>query len=162
MNHLKFYFFLLSFFSLLPLHADELKIKANFFESDQNKGISVFRGQVHITKGYDEINATKVTIYTDKDKKPIKIVAIGNVSFKIEDETHKKYRGKAQKVIYIPNEQEYRFYTNVHLFQLGDKKEIQGDEVVFNVITGKAYAKGVDHNPVIMIFDIKEKKEEKK
>ena len=139
-------------------YAEELKIKADYFESDQKKGISVFRGNVHIKKSYDEINASKVTIYTDKERNPVKFVAEGNVSFKLMDEQKKRYVGKAQKVIYAPQKEEYRFYTNVHLRQIGDKKEIQGDEVIFDAIAGKASAKGVKNNPVIMIFDIKEKK----
>lgn len=154
--------FLLPIILLISLYAEELKIKADYFESDQKKGISTFRGHVHITKGFDEINATKVIIYTDKEKNPTKFIAIGDVFFKIEDEAKKRYKGRAQKVIYFPNKQEYRFYTDVHLRQIGDKKEIQGDEVVFNATSGKAHAKGVEENPVIMIFDIKEKEEEKK
>ncbi len=152
------------FFSILLLffaaNAEELKIKADYFESDEKKGYSLFKGNVHIKKGFDEINATKVVIYTDKNRKPLKYIAEGNVRFKIEDESKKRYRGKAQKVIYEPLKQEYKLYTDVYLKQIGDTKEIQGDEVVFNSINGKAYAKGIKDNPVIMIFDI-EKKEDK-
>ncbi len=147
---------------LSSLYAEELQIKADYFESDQKKGVSLFRGDVHIKKSYDEINATKVTIYTDKERNPIKFIAEGDVSFKLMDEHKKKYIGKAQKVVYTPKKEEYRFYTDVHLRQIDDKKEILGDEVVFDVASGKAHAKGVKNNPVIMIFDIKEKKEEKK
>jgi len=154
--------FFISILLLSSLYAEELKIKADYFESDQKKGISLFRGNVHIKKSYDEINATKVTIYTDKDRNPVKFIAEGDVSFKLMDEHKKKYVGKAQKVVYTPKKEEYRFYTDVHLRQVGDKKEIQGDEVVFDATNGKAHAKGVENNPVIMIFDIKEKKEEKK
>ncbi len=141
--------------TLGALTAEELQIKADYFESDEKKGISLFKGNVHIKKGFDEINATKVTIYTDKQRHPVKYVAEGDVAFNIEDEHKKRYHGKAQKVVYEPNKQEYRFYTDVYLKQFGDKKEIRGDEVVFSVKSGKAYAKGVENNPVIMIFDIK-------
>ncbi len=140
------------------LYAQELKIKADYFESNQKKGISVFRGNVHIKKGFDEINASKVTIYTDEQKTPIKYVAEGNVAFKIEDEHGKKYVGYAQKVVYNPAKQLYKFFVDVHLKQLDDKKEIQGDEVVFNAANGEAHAKGGENSPVIMIFDIKKEK----
>jgi len=142
------------------LHSQELKIKADYFESDEKKGISLFRGNVHIKKGFDEINASKVTIYTDKQRHPVKYIAQGDVSFTIEDQHAKRYKGKAQKVVYEPLKQEYRFYTDVFLKQIGDKKEIRGDEVVFSAKSGKAYAKGVEDNPVIMIFDIKKEEEQ--
>jgi len=143
------------------LHAEELKIKADYFESNQQKGISVFKGGVHITKGYDEINASKVTIFTDARRNPVKFVAEGNVHFKLEDKERKRYAGQAQKVVYEPSKKVYRFYRNVHLHQIGDAKEIHGDEVVFNAVSGESHAKGAKDNPVIMIFNIEEKKEEK-
>lgn len=157
---MKFKFFTI-FLSLLLssfLHCEELKIKADYFESDQKRGISVFRGHVNVKKGYDEINATKLSVYTDEKRDPKKFVAEGDVTFKMEDEEGKKYVGKAQKVVYLPKKGEYRFYNDVHLKQIGERKEIQGDEVVFDAVKGTSHAKGINDNPVIMIFDINETK----
>jgi lipopolysaccharide export system protein LptA len=140
------------------LYAEELKIKANSFTSDQKKGISIFSGNVKMKKANDELNASKVTIFVDKDKKPTKFIAVGNVSFTIETKEGAKYKGVAGKTIYYPNKKEYYFYENVHLQQLNDKKEIMGDEVVLKTTDGKAYAKGLKKEPVIMIFDIDEEK----
>ena len=142
------------------LFGEELKIKANSFTSDQNTGISVFSGDVKIKKTNDELNASKVTIYVDKDKKPTKFVAVGDVSFDIKTKEGAQYKGVAGKAIYFPNKKEYYFYENEHLKQINDKKEILGDEVVLKTIDGKAYAKGLKKEPVIMIFNIDE--EEKK
>lgn len=143
------------------LLSEELKIKANSFNADENSGISVFNGDVNILKEHDELNASKVTVYVDKEKQPTKFIAIGNVSFVLETKQGERYKGKAQKVIYLPIKKEYRFYKNVHLIQEGEKKEIIGEEVVLKTIEGKAYAKGVKSEPVIMIFNIpnEEKKE---
>lgn len=136
------------------LIAQELKVKANAFDMDDKKGISIFTGDVSIVRGKDELNASKVTIMTDKKHNPIKFIALGNVSFLIQSENGLKYKGKAGKVIYIPKKKEYYFYKNVHLKQLNEKKEIMGDEVVLKAIDGKAYAKGAKSEPVIMIFNI--------
>lgn len=141
------------------LTASELKIVADSFRADHTKGISIFEGNVHIVKTDDELNASKVTIYTDANNKPLKFVALGNVSFKIETKTKEEYEGVAGKVVYIPKEKKYSFFENVHLKQLNVKKEIQGDEVVLSTEDGKAYAKGLTKEPVIMIFDIGEEKE---
>jgi len=148
---------LMTFLSSLLL-AQELRIKANSFSADELKGVSVFNGDVNIVKEQDELNASTVTIYTDKKNQPIKFVAVGNVSFKIETKTKAIYEGKANRVIFLPQEKEYHFYENVHLKQLNEKKEIQGNEVILNINDGKAHAKGLKEGPVIMIFDIEEEK----
>jgi len=142
-------------------NASELQIKANSFNADENKGLSVFKGHVNIKKEHDELNASKVVVYTNTQNEPTKFVANGKVSFVIETKEGTIYSGQAEKVIYLPNKKEYHFFKNVHLRQLDDKKEIIGDEVLLNTIEGKAYAKGVKSKPVIMIFNIKEKEEKK-
>ncbi len=156
MKNITLLFLLSSLLTLLS--AQELKVKANSFTSDQNTGVSVFSGNVNIIKANDELNASKVTIYVDKEKKPIKFVAIGDVSFSITSKNGSVYKGVAGKAIYLPSKKEYYFYENVHLQQLNDKKEILGDEVVLKTTDGKAYAKGLKKEPVIMIFNIDEEK----
>ncbi len=149
--------FTLLFTSLL--NAEDLKIKANAFKADENTGISVFSGDVNIIKKNDELNASKVTIYVDKENQPTKFIAVGDVSFVIETKQGSIYRGQAGKVIYLPNKQEYRFFKDVHLKQVDEKKEIIGEEVVLETTKGKAYAKGVKSEPVIMIFNIPDAEE---
>ena len=156
MKNITILFLLSSLLTLLS--AQELKVKANSFTSDQNTGVSVFSGNVNIIKANDELNASKVTIYVDKEKKPIKFVAVGDVSFSITSKNGAVYKGVAGKAIYLPSKKEYYFYENVHLQQLNDKKEILGDEVVLKTTDGKAYAKGLKKEPVIMIFNIDEEK----
>jgi len=150
--------FFLMILLVSSISAEELKIKSNSFTTDQNTGISVFTGNVHIQKKNDIINAAKVTIYIDKKRKPTKFIALGDVSFRISTKEGSIYKGVAGKVIYYPKKKEYYFYNNVHLQQLNDKKEILGDEVVLKTTDGKAYAKGRKKEPVIMIFDIDEEK----
>lgn len=153
------YILILTIFLQLGLFAEELKIKANTFSADQHKGISVFSGDVTIKKGSDELNASKVTVYINKSNKPTKFVATGGVNFRLATKKGAQYEGKANKVIFLPQKKEYKFYENVHLKQINEKKEIIGDEVVLEIENGKAFAKGATKEPVIMIFDIDEKKE---
>ena len=152
---------ILTVFLVLTLFSQELKIKAKLFNADQKTGISIFEGDVNIVKGSDELNASKVTIYTDSEQVPIKFVAEGNASFNIETLEGSVYKGKAQKVIYLPKKKEYYFFKDVHLRQVNEKKEIIGEEVVLKTIDGKAYAKGAEKEPVIMIFNIPEDKKKK-
>jgi lipopolysaccharide export system protein LptA len=140
------------------LISQELKVKSDSFQGDQKKGISVFTGHVDVTMGSDKLKADKVVIYTDSQNQPTKFEADGNSAFSITTEDGSIYKGKAGRIVYIPNKKEYRFFKNVHLNQTNDKKEIIGEEVILNTVDGKAYAKGAKNEPVIMIFNIADKK----
>ncbi len=152
---------IVTIFLLQILYAEELQVKANLFNTDEKKGISVFDGNVNVIKGADELNASNVTIYTNKEHQPTKFIAVGDVSFNIQTLDGSVYRGEAGKVIYLPLKKEYRFFKNVHLQQLNEKKEIIGEEVVLKTVEGKAYAKGAKSEPVIMIFEMPKKEEDK-
>lgn len=144
---------------ITSLMSQELKIKADSFRADEKAGVSIFEGSVNILKSKDELNASKVTIFTNKNQKPIKFIADGNVSFVISTQNGDRYQGRAQEVIFMPKEKEYHFYKDVYLAQLNEKKEIIGQEVILKTVEGKAYAKGKKSGPVIMIFDIDDKEE---
>ena len=146
----------------VPLLAQQVKILADSFVGNEKKGITTFKGNVKITKGNDELNATRVSVYTDADRNPQKYEAEGNVSFYIDlPENNATYKGDAGKVVYYPIKQEYQFYTNVHLYQLNTDRKIFGEEVILNTVDGNAKAIGKEKAPVMMIFNIEDKKKEK-
>lgn len=148
--------FILFFILGSSIFAAELKVTSDLFSADEKQGISIFEGNVNIIKQNDELNASKVEIFTNEQNKPTKFIATGDVSFVIETKDGAQYTGVANRVVYFPIKKEYHFFQNVHLKQINEKKEIQGDEVVLKTIDGKAYAKGVVEKPVIMIFDMTE------
>ena len=144
------------------LYAQELKVLSANYKGDQSTGTSVFTGNVIVTKGLDELNASKVTIYTDSNRKPIKMVAEGDVSFYIVTELNEKYRGKSQRAVYLPNEKEYQFYTKVDLIRLDDFRRVKGDKVVVNTIHGHASADSANNEPVMMVFTLEDSNTSKK
>ncbi len=152
----------LATFLIVNVHAEELKVLSDNFKGDQPNGLSIFTGNVKVTKGLDELNASKVTIYTDAQRKPTKYIAEGSVSFYIVTENGEKYRGKSQKAIYLPNESEYQFYTKVDLIRIDDYRRVKGDKVVVNEIRGFANADSADGEPVVMIFTMQDKNATKK
>lgn len=152
-------FIFLTLFLSSFLLSKELQIKANQFQTDEKRGMTVFEGNVNIITGKDELNASKITVFTNKKREPVKFIANGKVSFFITTKELDRYKGLAQKVIYIPEKKEYYFYKNVRLEQLNDTKVIIGEEVVLKTIDGEAYAKGADKNPVIMRFNMPEKED---
>lgn len=142
--------------------AEELKVISDTFKGDQQKGISIFTGHVKVTKGSDELNASKVTIYTDKENKPVKYFAEGDVSFYILTEKQEKYKGKSKTAIYLPDEGEYQFYTNVDLLRLDDFRRVKGDKVIVNTVKGSASAESANNEPVVMTFTLEDKKSKPK
>lgn len=142
--------------------AEELKVVSDNFKADQQKGVSIFTGNVKVTKGSDELNASKVTIFTDKERKPYKYLAEGDVSFYIVTEQNEKYRGKSQSAVYMPNESEYQFYTKVDLLRLDDYRRVKGDKVIVNTQQGNATADSTKGEPVIMIFNMQDKEPKSK
>ena len=152
---------ILQLFLASILMSEELRIKAHQFDADEKTGISVFEGDVNVIKTNDELNASKVTIFTDQEHQPTKFIAVGDVSFHIETKKGSIYKGVAQKVIYLPLIKEYHFFKDVYLQQVDEKKEIIGEEVILKTVEGKAYAKGAKKEPVIMIFKLPKSEEEK-
>ncbi len=138
--------------------SEELKVISDNFKGDQRQGVSVFNGNVKVTKGKDELNASKVTIYTDKENKPTKYLAEGDVTFYIVTEMNEKYKGKSQTAIFLPNENEYQFFTKVDLIRIDDYRRVKGDKVVVNTIHGHASAESANNEPVVMTFTIQDKK----
>lgn len=146
----------------ITVQAEQVKIIADAFEGNEKKGLTIFSGNVKITKGNDELNASKVTVRTDKDRTPYRYEAEGDVSFYIDlKDNNMTYKGDAGKVIYFPLKKEYQFFTNVHLYQLGTNRKVFGDEVRLNAKDGNAKAIGKEKTPVIMIFNVEDKKQAK-
>lgn len=153
---IRFLILFTSFFFVFT-SAEELKVISDNFKGDQKKGVAVFTGNVKVTKGSDELNASKVTIYTDKENKPTKYLAEGDVSFYIVTEQKEKYRGKSQTAIFLPNESEYHFYKKVDLIRLDDYRRVRGDKVIVNTVQGNAAAESNQDEPVVMTFTIQDK-----
>ncbi|MGA9045942.1 lipopolysaccharide transport periplasmic protein LptA [Sulfuricurvum sp.] len=158
---IRFLILFTSFFFVFT-SAEELKVISDNFKGDQKKGVAIFTGNVKVTKGSDELNASKVTIYTDKENKPTKYLAEGDVSFYIVTEQKEKYRGKSQTAIFLPNESEYHFYKKVDLIRLDDYRRVRGDKVVVNTVQGNAAAESAQDEPVVMTFTIQDKNSKSK
>ncbi len=159
---MKLFFMFMLCMLAISIQGEELKVLSDNFKGDQAKGISIFTGNVKITKGLDDLNASKVTIYTDAQRKPTKYIAEGAVSFYIVTDNGEKYRGKAQKAIYLPNESEYQFYTKVDLMRIDDYRRVKGDKVVVSEVRGFANADSIDGEPVVMIFTMQDRNNTKK
>jgi lipopolysaccharide export system protein LptA len=124
---------------------------------DRKKEIH-FIGNAKVTQLKDWIHGDEIIIYFDENNETKKYIAKGKVTF----ELHQKdafYKGKANKVTYFPKKSEYILTGKAVIDDIVNKRHVNGDEIVLNVITGDANVKGNSSKPVKFIFDMEKKGE---
>ncbi len=147
----------LIFVSLTFADTQKLVIDANNFETNDVKGISVFTGNVKLKMGKDKLNSDKLEIFVEPKKKskskPLNYTATGNVNFEIFSNT-KHYKGKGDKIIYDPKKEEYTVIGNGYLKEITEEKELFGEKIFINQVTGNAKVTGTKKKPVRIIINI--------
>lgn len=144
--------------SLIFGKSEQLIVDAQNFKANDKKGISVFTGDVKIKMGKDKLNAQKVEIYFGTDEKTKakvakKYIATGDVDFVIVTEK-KHYVGKGNKIIYSPLKEEYTVLGNGVLEEKVDDRQIFGETIYVNQLTGEAKVSGSKNKPVRFIINI--------
>ncbi|BAF69892.1 lipopolysaccharide transport periplasmic protein LptA [Nitratiruptor sp. SB155-2] len=139
------------------LFAQEIEITSQKFEASEKELISKFFGNVFVKRGTNRLWADKLFVYFNKQKKPIKFIATGNVRFDLFDQKNKEYKGKCNKLVYFPNKKVYQLFEDVHIVTYPDKKEVYGDKIYLDLIASKVNVAGTKKRPVKMILNIEEK-----
>jgi len=155
---MKFLIGLLVTSTLLFSATDKLVIDAKNFETDDSKGITIFTGNVKLKKAKDKLNSNKLEIYMKpktkgKARQPLKYIATGNADFEIHT-NGKIYKGKGSKIIYDPVKQEYTVIGNGYIKEEVEQRELFGDKIFINQLTGNARVSGSDKKPVRFILNI--------
>ncbi|MGB5918601.1 LptA/OstA family protein [Arcobacter sp.] len=153
--------FLVSF-----LFSEKLIIDAKKFEAYDEKGLSIFTGDVKMVKSSDELESDRLEIYLSEKKpnvkrEPLKYIATGSVKFKIKT-AGKLYEGKGDKVVYEPKKLKYVITGNGFLKEVKEDKRLFGDKIVINQITGEAKVTGSENKPVRFIIDLGDTSNKKK
>lgn len=152
---MKILYFLL-FLSLNFLYASQLQIVADRFEANQKKGLSTFTGHVVITKDKDVLKANTVKVFTDEKNHPTKYEALKSVRFKVTSDENSTYEGKSERLVYLPEANEYQFYSNVKIKELKTLRTLSGDKIIINITTGNAEVVGKAKEPIRITFEIKD------
>jgi len=137
----------------LSLFAKNLEITSKSFNYDESKKISTFTTDVNVTKGVDNILCDKMDIFFNDKKKPIKIVAINNVRFKIQADVNSTYKGKANKLIYLIPEDKIELDGNVFVKKLQDGQKLYGEKVIIDKKNRTANVIGND-KPIKFIIKV--------
>jgi len=153
---LKKYLLLLLLVTTTLFSSGQVEITADHFEANDAKKVTKFIGNVHMIKGVDELKASKVFVYFNEKKKPIRYEAIGSVKFTITMNDGKIYRGQSGRLVYIPKTEIYELYESVKLFDIKLDRTLIGEKVFVDKQSGKARVEGSKEKPVKFIFKIEE------
>ncbi|MCT7586570.1 lipopolysaccharide transport periplasmic protein LptA [Aliarcobacter butzleri] len=144
--------------TLLFAQSETLIIDAQDFQADDKKGISIFTGNVKIKMGEDKLNAQRVDVFFETDKKtnnktPLRYEATGKADFEIVTKD-KHYVGNGDKIIYSPQKEEYTIIGNGFIHEQNDDRKIYGDTIYVNQLSGEAKVKGSENKPVKFIINV--------
>jgi lipopolysaccharide export system protein LptA len=138
---------------LIFLNADELKVTSEYFQYDMAKKESVFKGKVHAVKGNDDITAERMVLYFDKNKKPVKFIAEGNVKFKISLDKNSTYKGVAQELVYQLKNGNIILKGNAEILKVQTGESVKGNKIILNRYTKNAEVIGGE-KPVEIIIKV--------
>ena len=143
--------FFLMIISLVVAEDNYLNIDAKSFESNTNKNMIYFKGDVKMTKNSDILQCQKLVIYTKKTKKnaqqPIKYIASGDVTFTIILK-NKTLKGKGDEVVYLPNKQKYTIKGDAFLEDTTTDKKLYASKIYIDEKTGLIKIDGEKNKPV--------------
>jgi lipopolysaccharide export system protein LptA len=133
------YFFLLTIIFLNPswvlaLSTDRdkpLHIESDTLDIDDQKGLSIYQGNVHVRQGSMHFLADKITI--DHPEKTVKkLLAIGQPAhFKQQQDNLEEVRATAKEIIWLADQDLLFFRTKVHVWQSGH--EFRGEKMEYNL-----------------------------
>ena len=135
--------------------ADIIEIDAKSFFADEKKGESVLSGDVLIKSGKDTLKTDKLFLYTDKNRKPLKIIAKENVNFQIFLDD-KIYNGKSKSLSYDVIKDIYEMNGNATIIEKKENKKLYGDTIIIDR-KNNTYLVKSDKKPSRFIFEIDRK-----
>ncbi len=139
------------------LFAQEVEIKADKFSANEILGEGKFLGHVSIKKANDILKSDALVVKFNKEKKPVKYIANGNVSISIVIK-NKIYFGKGDKLIYDPIKDKYSLKGNAFLEDKMTRKKVYGNNIHVNQKNGKYEVDSDKNTPVKFIFQIDDEK----
>ena len=136
-------------------YSSNFKIESKNFEFDNKKLISIFEGDVNVTREKDNILTDKVILFLSKKQKLQKMIATGNIRFKIYH-NDSFYVGKSNNLSYNAKKEIFILQGKVHIKKLKENQEILADKVIFDKKNGTFKVMGTDNKPLKFILKVDE------
>jgi len=145
------------FFSLvIAAAAQQVEIKSLHWSADEKAGVTVFTGNVIITRNQDKMWADKVVVTADANQEVDRFDAEGNTAFELYLEDNRTFKGHSERFVYEPQKKLFTLTGNAMVEDVTNERKIYGEEIVLNEITKKAEVSGEVQKPVKVIFKLKE------
>jgi lipopolysaccharide export system protein LptA len=130
--------FFITFFlssNCLALSSDKdqpIELEADSADLNDQKGISIYNGNVILTQGSTQLHASTLTLFHNKQHKLTQIEAIGSpASFKQRPDGQKQdVKAKANKMLYDVTKETVHLYENAIFFQ--GKNSFRGDQIIYD------------------------------
>lgn len=140
----------------LLLSAEKVEVTSEYFYAKDSENQAHFIENVLVKQGKSWIHSDRLIVYFDENNETIQYDAIGKATFEVfEHDSH--YKGKSNKVSYYPKISEYLFAGNAIIDNLTKDRQVKGNTIVINTITGNANVKGDKKKPIKFIFDTEKK-----
>lgn len=139
------------------LYANTVEIESLKFEAYEERGITIFTGNVAIKKNEDRMFADKVVVFVGDDKQIKKFEASGHTSFKMKMEDNSSFEGQSDEFVYTPGTGELILTGNAKIKDITNNREISGERVILYEKQKVAKVMGEEKKPVKLIFEIEEK-----
>ena len=139
------------------IFAEKVEIISDSMNAVNIKKEVHFIGNVQIKQSENWLHGDKVIVYFNENNETNKYEAIGSVTFEFKKQKS-FYKGAANKVTYYPAKSQYLLEGKAVIDDKINKRHVNGDTILFDMITGNANVKGNAKKPVKFIFDMEEKK----
>lgn len=153
---MKFKLILLSILLPFFLFSQKVEITSDTMKAEDLQKKVNFLGNAKIKQGNSWLYANRVIVYFDEHNQTNKYEAIGNVTFQFKEKPN-AYKGAANKVIYFPLKSKYILIGKVKMNDVINKRQVLGEKVLLNMLSGSIDIKSNGNKPVKFIFDVKNK-----
>ncbi len=137
--------------------AQKVEIVSDSMRAENIKKEVHFIGNVKINDSENWLHGDKVIVYFNDNNETDKYEALGNVQFEFHKE-NSFYKGSANKVTYFPVKSQYLLEGKAVIDDKINKRHVNGDAIIFDMLTGNASVKGSAKKPVKFIFEMESKK----
>jgi len=149
--------FIIKFFTTLlllsSLYGEKVQITSeSFYARDAERQVH-FINDVLVKQGQSWIHSDRVIVYFNDNNETIQYDAIGRVTYEVfKGKNH--YKGHSDKVTYYPDTSIYMFTGKAVIYDIANNREVNGNIVVINSITGDSDVKSTGKAPVKFTFDV--------
>lgn len=146
----------LIFLVALSLWSGDIEVVSDSFYANENSLYTVFSGNVKVRDSTQKIDSDKLTVYFNKNRKPIRFEAEGNVKASLRTKEGREFEISAKTMILYPNEERVELLGSALVVEVNSTNKISGKKIEFNKKSGEAKVFGGDGKPAKFIIHIEE------